>query len=294
MVEKVSGSTTSDRRFLWCGMEICEERDSSGGTVIKRFFSQGVVDNGTALYYATDHLGSVRELTDGTGAIRARYDYDPYGRTTKVSGDKDSDYRYAGLFAHQTSGLQLAVFRAYDPALGRWINEDPVGIEGGLNLGAYVRGQPDRLVDPSGEIGIKKTMQAIALALGLIHQEQPSGQLDPVDVNDESRTKEVKDEAKKVGDPPREPDPKQKQPRPPRKTGPKPQQAGGGKPWRVPRGPGRKVGGRAMGEAGLVCLLVDCDEAEDILTCLIDPCSNDCREAKKREEERCHARGQCA
>jgi len=150
MVEKVSGATTSDRRFLWCGLEICEERDSAGSTVVKRFFAQGVQDNGTALFYATDHLGSVRELTDSTGTVRARYDYDPYGRTTRVSGDKDSDYTYAGLFAHQASGLHLAVFRAYDSGLGRWINEDPSGHDDGINMLRYVSGAPISWSDPLG------------------------------------------------------------------------------------------------------------------------------------------------
>lgn len=150
MVEKVSGATTSDRRFVWCGMEICEERGSDGTTVVKRFFSQGVQESGTALYYATDHLGSVRELTDTAGAVRARYDYDPYGRTTKLSGDKNSDYTYAGLFAHSASGLHLAVYRAYDPALGRWISEDPIGLNGGANLSAYSGGRPVLLGDPTG------------------------------------------------------------------------------------------------------------------------------------------------
>jgi hypothetical protein len=37
-----------------------------------------------------DHLGSVREMTDATGALRVRYDYAPYGSRTKLSGDLDA------------------------------------------------------------------------------------------------------------------------------------------------------------------------------------------------------------
>jgi uncharacterized protein RhaS with RHS repeats len=44
----------------------------------------------------------------------------------------------------------LAPFRAYDPNAGRWISEDPIGAAGGLNLYAYVGGNPTRYVDPLG------------------------------------------------------------------------------------------------------------------------------------------------
>ena len=104
----------------------------------KRFYSQGFVDNdGTKLFYTRDHLGSIRELTDSSQAVRARYDYDPYGRMTKVSGDKDSPFTYTGHFWHAQSGLNLTLFRAYDPNLGRWISRDPIAESGGNNYYVY-------------------------------------------------------------------------------------------------------------------------------------------------------------
>jgi len=82
---------TSDKKYLWDGLAIAQERSADGGTVLRQFYSQGFVDSdGTALFYTRDQLGSVRELTDGSQAVRARYDYDPYGRMTKLSGDRDS------------------------------------------------------------------------------------------------------------------------------------------------------------------------------------------------------------
>lgn len=56
--------TTSDTKFLWCALEPCETCDSTGATVAKRYFAQGVQDAGTAYFYTRDHLGSVLELTD--------------------------------------------------------------------------------------------------------------------------------------------------------------------------------------------------------------------------------------
>ncbi len=52
------------------------------------------------------------------------------------------NYAYAGLHRHQTSGLYLATYRAYDPATARWIKRDPIKEAGGLNIYAYVLGNP--------------------------------------------------------------------------------------------------------------------------------------------------------
>jgi RHS repeat-associated protein len=142
---------TSDKKYLWDGVDIAEERDTTGAIVLRRFYNQGFVDSdGTALFYTRDHLGSIRELTDGTQAIRARYDYDPYGRMTKIQGDRDSAFGFTGDFWHAQSGLDLTLYRAYDPNLGRWLSRDPIGEDGGKNLYAYVDNDPVGLIDPFG------------------------------------------------------------------------------------------------------------------------------------------------
>ena len=50
--------------------------------------------------------------------------------------------------------MQLLGHRYYDAALGRFLNPDPIGFAGGLNLYAYCFGNPVGLVDPSGLDGI--------------------------------------------------------------------------------------------------------------------------------------------
>lgn len=147
---------TADRRFVWCGGAICEERTASG-SLVKRFFGQGVkVESGAnpgSYFYTRDHLGSVRELVDEAGAIRARYEYEPYGARAKVSGDLDADFGYTGHLTHSSTGLCLTWYRAYDPRLGRWLSRDPYpGAEGALssNLFAYAYGNPVNLIDPDG------------------------------------------------------------------------------------------------------------------------------------------------
>jgi RHS repeat-associated protein len=151
--EIASSTTNGDRWLLWCGLTPCEERDSTGATVMKRFLAQGEQTGGTNYFFSRDHLGSVREMTDTNGTIRARYNYDPWGRRTKVSGDLDADFGFTGHYYHPPSGLHLALYRAYSADLGRWISRDPLEnaeLEQGPNLYAYVQENPVDLVDPLG------------------------------------------------------------------------------------------------------------------------------------------------
>lgn len=151
-----NGVEASLRRFLWCDNNICEERNASGA-VAKRFFAQAMkVEAGPtagSYYYARDHLGSIRELTDSSGSVRARYAYDPYGRPTKLTGDLDSDFGFAGMFWSSEVELSLTRFRAYDPELARWLSRDPLRnaeqVEG-PNLFVYVRNNPVNATDPLG------------------------------------------------------------------------------------------------------------------------------------------------
>lgn len=154
IVEKNSGGTvTSTKQFVWDGSAPIEERDATGTTVTKRFFPQGEQIAGTSNYYTFDHLGSVREMTDSTGAIQARYDYDPYGRPAEIQGGNVSDFQYAGYYGHQTSGLNLTKYRAYDPIVSRWLSRDPLKDaerKQGPNLYGYVRENAINLFDPFG------------------------------------------------------------------------------------------------------------------------------------------------
>lgn len=152
----VNGVEISNRRFIWCDNDICEERTALG-EVSKRFFPQGMkVESGAATgayFYSRDHLGSVRELTDSVGNIRARYSYDPFGHQTRLNGDLDTDFGFTGMFWCPEMDLNLTLFRAYDPNIGRWLSRDPLKnaeIEAGINLFAYVNNNPVNRVDLLG------------------------------------------------------------------------------------------------------------------------------------------------
>jgi RHS repeat-associated protein len=161
-IELQNGVSVSTNKFVWCGVELCEQRNSTGTIVTRRFFGEGEQISGTNYFFTRDHLGSVREMTDNTGAIRARYDYDPYGRRTKLQGDLDADFGYAGMYYHAASGLNLTYFRPYDADLGRWLSRDPLGEIIGLNLYDYVLNNPINWFDPYGACPNSSSSQQVA------------------------------------------------------------------------------------------------------------------------------------
>jgi RHS repeat-associated protein len=150
IVEKTNGSVTSTRKFVWCGNDKCEFRDA-GDVVTDFIYPQGQYTGGIKYFYTRDHLGSIREMYRSNGTVVARYDYDPWGRSRTVLNTTLPDFNFTGLYRHSMSNLDMAVYRFYDPDLGRWLNRDPIEERGGLNLYGYVANDPLNLIDPLGE-----------------------------------------------------------------------------------------------------------------------------------------------
>jgi RHS repeat-associated protein len=166
IVEK-DGPTTAapvlgSRRFVWEGYRIAQIRDYDASdtlTGVRHLFAEGEVRSESLnpqpsslnLLHLRDHLGSVREVVNTSDlAMRARYDYAPYGQRAKLGGDLDCDFGFTGHYEHAPSGLTLAPFRAYHSGLGRWLSRDPIGESGGLNLYGYVGNGPVGKIDPLG------------------------------------------------------------------------------------------------------------------------------------------------
>ena len=137
------------RSIRWCGDSICRLRSSGGSLTYP--YPQGEWRGGRRLYEERDHLGGVRAVRDlDRGGIVGQFDYAPYGETRQRSGTVLPERGFAGMFRHADSGLYLTHYRAYSPIHGRWLSRDPIHEAGGINLYAYVNGNPISNVDPLG------------------------------------------------------------------------------------------------------------------------------------------------
>ncbi|HEY9684990.1 MAG TPA: RHS repeat-associated core domain-containing protein [Oculatellaceae cyanobacterium] len=149
IVEATGGSITSTKQFVWASGAMKEGRDASGN-VLSKYFTTGQTLSGTSYFYNKDVLGSIREMTDSSANIQAQSNYDPFGRVSQLQGAQFSDFQYAGYYLHRPSGLALTLARAYSSSFGRWINRDPIGEAGGVNMYTYALNEPMSISDPSG------------------------------------------------------------------------------------------------------------------------------------------------
>jgi RHS repeat-associated protein len=147
-----SASNGVSTNFTYDGDDIVQDKTSTN--VITEYLSGPGVDNkirqktGNTLYYfSQDHLGSTTALTDSKGALVEREAYDAYGNST---GSAKTRYGFTGRERDAVTGLMYYRARWYDPQLGRFISEDPIGLAGGINQFAYVGNDPQNRKDPSG------------------------------------------------------------------------------------------------------------------------------------------------
>ena len=152
-------SQSYTRNFYYDGDQIVEERDENNKWVTRYMNGVGIDDpllllNASGVYgYTKDALGSIKELVKLDQQVpHQRYRYSAYGITSEalevVTPDKKSienRYAYTGRELEPETGLYYYRARYYDPELGRFLNEDPIGFEGGdVNLYRYVFNNPVR------------------------------------------------------------------------------------------------------------------------------------------------------
>ena len=108
----------------------------------------------THAFYHADVGGNITALINFNQALVATYLYDPFGNLLAKSG-AEADYnlyRFSSKEFHLHSGLIYYGFRFYDPNLQRWLNNDPIGFQDGINLSKFVRNTPINAVDSFGLI----------------------------------------------------------------------------------------------------------------------------------------------
>jgi RHS repeat-associated protein len=160
-VRKSTANGTS--RYLWDGDALLAELDTLGNRVAGYTYYPGTDNIASVLrhdrgdstyYYAQDYSRNVLGLLARTGAgvtIDNQYRYDPFGN---LQGSTNSTIPNALRFAGREYDAETQLYydraRYIDPALGRFVSEDPIGLDGGINLYAFVGNDPVNGWDPSG------------------------------------------------------------------------------------------------------------------------------------------------
>ena len=84
-------------------------------------------------YFQTDHLGTPKLATNPQGQITWQAQAEAFGQTTPDPNSTITvNLRFPGQYFDEESGLHYNYFRDYDPQTGRYVQSDPIGLEGGL------------------------------------------------------------------------------------------------------------------------------------------------------------------
>ena len=81
---------------------------------------------------------------------------EPFGEVSILTEEIENPLRFPGQYFDAETGLHYNYFRDYDPSTGRYIESDPIGLDGGLNTYLYAESNPLLLVDPYGLLSSKK------------------------------------------------------------------------------------------------------------------------------------------
>lgn len=152
--ERVFDNGEKVKSFL-SGLPTSNESSSNGNSFSYLVGHQlmGFEDqSGNFRYFVTDGLSSVRLVLNSSGTTGASFEHDEFGNELAAPGSSPKTY-VGGLGVQddtEKTDLLYTCARHYDPTLGRFLNRDPIGFVGGLNMFTYAHGNPASFTDASG------------------------------------------------------------------------------------------------------------------------------------------------
>lgn len=157
-----NGASASDTRFVRDGLLPLQERDASNSVV--RAYTWGLnmgggiggllnlKQGGQDYAYLYDGKGNVTTLLSSSQAVITTYTYDAFGNLMAKTGTVNQPYQFSTKAHDETTGLSYYGYRFYTPASRRWINRDPIGERGGMNLYGFVGNNPLNSIDSDGRV----------------------------------------------------------------------------------------------------------------------------------------------
>jgi RHS repeat-associated protein len=177
-------TVNSTNRFFWEGDALLAQLDTLGTLVAGYTYYQGIDNLATQLrhdrvdttyYYLEDYSRNVIALLARTGAgntIDNQYRYEPFGT---LQGNNPSPVPNSMQFAGREYDAETQLYydraRYIDPALGRFVSEDPIGLAGGANLYTFVGNDPVNGWDPSGTKCKDFTLRQVLVWDKFVHYE---------------------------------------------------------------------------------------------------------------------------
>ncbi|WP_189387753.1 RHS repeat protein [Bacterioplanes sanyensis] len=134
--ERVShggGTAVTTREYLWLGNELV-----------------GYYTDGQLYFVHNDHLATPQALSDSQQNKVWSLEQKAFGESILSDNQIAFNIRFPGQYYDSESGLHYNWHRYYDAELGRYLQSDPIGLNGGLSTFGYVGGNPLMYVDPNG------------------------------------------------------------------------------------------------------------------------------------------------
>ena len=166
------GEKQCHTQFIWAGSHLVQEiRKGKNGAETDRTFTyiythpdsyeplaqcykESENAQHTVNYFHCDQIGIPREMTDSQGKLLWKGRYDAWGQLIHDSNrhaqrTTHQPFRLQNQYFDQETGLHYNFLRYYEPALGRFITQDPIGLMGGMNLYQFAA-NTQTIIDPMG------------------------------------------------------------------------------------------------------------------------------------------------
>ncbi|SHM88022.1 RHS repeat-associated core domain-containing protein [Anaerosporobacter mobilis DSM 15930] len=178
---ELNGSVTSNTTYVVdeesSNNDIIMAKDSVGGKTSIFTFSDEVISvetSGNISYYRNDEKHSVADILDTAGKVKDTIEHDEYGviANPEVVSTGGNIFAYTGHVYEESTGLYYAKARYYDAEIGRFVSEDSYRGEANdpasLNLYGYVKNNPVKYMDPSGNSQLEIAKDAIIILVFIV------------------------------------------------------------------------------------------------------------------------------